>query len=194
MGRLRIVGLVLSLLLLGAVVVGWVRSYWVEDEFLRRRVGQGAHPAKETEASLRSTSGQVLVLWYERQSQLVPFASASGWVYASGAAREPFHTDTISWANRVGFGAGHVVAYLGKMRWVWVPWWAITAVVTLPVVLLARRSLRAYRVVRSRRAGSCVQCGYDLRASPGRCPECGAEVVGSVSASRPVGDGADVVR
>lgn len=54
-----------------------------------------------------------------------------------------------------------------------VPFWAV-AVLTgmLPVSWLLRHARR--RQLRGRIAqGLCPQCGYDLRASPDRCPECG---------------------
>jgi hypothetical protein len=46
---------------------------------------------------------------------------------------------------------------------------AVSISATVSAVLLFRYSRKLRRV----RAGLCLKCGYDLRASTGRCPECG---------------------
>lgn len=59
----------------------------------------------------------------------------------------------------------------------------IAMVATVPVVLwlfVNRRLLGRSRP----REGTCVICGYDLRASPHRCPECGTTESKAVSQSR----------
>jgi hypothetical protein len=57
-----------------------------------------------------------------------------------------------------------------EARAYFVPYWALLLVAAVAPGKLARGRYRAYR--RSRR-GLCAGCGYDLRATPGRCPECG---------------------
>jgi hypothetical protein len=52
-----------------------------------------------------------------------------------------------------------------------VPYWALTL---LALVLPAAVATRSWRSARRTRSGHCRTCGYDLRATPGRCPECGA--------------------
>jgi hypothetical protein len=56
-----------------------------------------------------------------------------------------------------------------------VPHWELAAGTgVLPLVWLGRSVRRGLARRAFRRLGRCRACGYDLRASPGRCPECGA--------------------
>lgn len=69
------------------------------------------------------------------------------------------------------------------------PLCAAAAVLAVPAALLWRAAarvvgtrtepwpwqVRARRAWRRRAAGRCVECGYDLRGSPHRCPECGRD-------------------
>jgi hypothetical protein len=81
--------------------------------------------------------------------------------------------------NPLRFGAGtHVIPIPpgGSMRWLVVPLWAVAAsAAVLPAIRVEwwRRRRRG----RARSVGLCAACGYDLRATPGRCPECGRAAV-----------------
>ena len=51
-----------------------------------------------------------------------------------------------------------------------VPFWLVLLAAVVPPMLAAQRLWRRRR----RPATACTRCGYDLRESTGRCPECGA--------------------
>jgi hypothetical protein len=52
--------------------------------------------------------------------------------------------------------------------------WAVGAFAVLPVTRVALAAVHFRRRRVRRMTNGCVHCGYDLRASPDRCPECGA--------------------
>jgi hypothetical protein len=51
-----------------------------------------------------------------------------------------------------------------------VPIWFFILLFALPPLMVLRGDMRKRR---RRAASACLHCGYDLRASSGRCPECG---------------------
>lgn len=58
-------------------------------------------------------------------------------------------------------------------------WLLVVATALLPLIGLARITRRGSL----RRRGLCIACGYDLRASEGRCPECATPIPANVRAT-----------
>jgi hypothetical protein len=65
----------------------------------------------------------------------------------------------------------------GELFWMLIVKFWIPQLAALLLMVAALRSVRhQYRLPRRMRNYICVQCGYDLRATPDRCPECGGIV------------------
>jgi hypothetical protein len=79
--------------------------------------------------------------------------------------------------NELGFWETHYVdwqpAYRNHQMMVRLPWWSLWMLSIIVGGIYFPWWWRV-RVRESRaRGGQCIACGYDLRASPQRCPECG---------------------
>ena len=156
----------LSLLLCATAGALWARSY----SFMDFRSVQD----RSTGTALAASRGQVML---ERTHAVPPnaYPPTEGVFTARGAATDLAALSPSGLATDLafaGFGYRTVVRPDEFRRAVFVPFWAIAA------ALLTLPAARAIAFARRRRrvpAGRCPACGYDLRATPDRCPECGTE-------------------
>ena len=73
-------------------------------------------------------------------------------------------------AGAVGFAFGRAASWQTSVTAIGVPCWFVVLLSSvLPGTHYLRRRRRRHRAARNR----CQTCGYDLRATPDRCPECG---------------------
>jgi hypothetical protein len=153
----------LSLLLCGATAVLWVRSWRVATAF-----------GWDGGAAAGGTYRDYYVV--SREGHLSCIALR---VTGSDGRRSRFFLDEFkstpgeegeSDVQLAGFGYKHEENADSQYQRVILPHWALMTALAAAPLLVLWRSLRRRR---RRSLGLCVICGYDLRATPGRCPECG---------------------
>jgi len=185
----------LSLLLCVTSVVLWVRSYRYWD--LTGREGEIRFGDPQWGGSATSASGKFgFVLWKRWNPRSVPTpatgfehrsfpalaavaASARevGQFYFLGLVYDRSESDPEG-GRAVNPGAPPRVAAKQIIWSVIVPYWQIALLLAIAPVLSLWSATTKRRALRLTR-GQCPICGYDLRATPDRCPECGTVSEGS---------------
>ena len=127
-----------SLVLLVATVVLWVRSYFVHDVRITAKGKAGVDEA---------------------------WVSADGWFGKAVTGVNPSDGRRTFLYLRGGSYYIRWAAAFGTLPFLWALAWAIR------------------REARRRRPQPCPRCGYDLRGTPDRCPECGTPVPVEIKAT-----------
>ena len=157
-----------SLLLCLAFAALWVRSYWRTDVIECVRHGR---PDKERGFALvwSGKGGASIVIGFFGMSYGRLIVGPEVWSWTSSDDRPILYGG--GWTRaRWGFGSEPLSHPARFGRAVTFPLWLSTA---LFAVLPSNRLARTIRRRRRVRAGHCRKCGYDLRATPDLCPECG---------------------
>ena len=127
----------------------------------------------DTQVSIDSLDGRVAFHWLTRdRSGTVPDKreEALGGLYLT---KQQFPRSVISYDSfgmRLGFHLRLPVPRQSESGVVAVPHWFLFLLFSLLPVFSLRSGLL---ILRRRRLRLCPTCGYNLRASPDRCPECG---------------------
>src|SRR5205814_2367741 len=151
-----------SMLFAAGTVAMWIRNAWKGDTF------GWHHPPSLISATF--DHGELTLMSF----RLPPSRREP----PSGFYHEESPIGFYGWEPPLGFsyGRGAIPVPGGKadLRWLTLPYWAIFASSAILPFIAARKRWRS-RQRRLRTIGArCPNCNYDLRATPDRCPECGA--------------------
>jgi len=162
-----------SALLCLSIGVMWIRSYWVGETW---RWYEQDNPQRMNQICLGR--GYALYDWTD-------------WSRSSLTGRNPprgySRTDSRYRAFTINFKLGKTNFEFATIKFDWQKdeFATIQTHLICPFILSALLPalwlVQRVRHRRRARLGFCSVCGYDLRASPGRCPECGT-VCGSAGA------------
>ena len=193
-------GSILPLVACAILVTMWVRSYWFADAFARPH-----SPWSGYVFSTRGVIGLALIQnpspdWgnygYRQEPAYQWIATAppndpgvrAHMVFAGISLLVTRGGTATSVSTTGGASPAFVSATYWPRRCASLPYWLLVLICASPPLarwLIARRRARSGTFL-------CVRCGYDLRATPDRCPECGTTVrlkLETASASSGRGDG-----
>ena len=159
---------VLSVLLCLAGVALWVLGYWQAYGFGWARPQP---PGGQWTFFLKAGSGGG-GFWINvgTHGPIEQDASTPEGLYWTAYGQSPLPYRAVSATNRWGFG--HQIVGSARVRsraFVFPAWWPPALFAVLSLCRLAQAVRRRRRIAE----GHCKSCGYDLRATPERCPECG---------------------
>jgi len=179
-----------------AVVVVGVRSFWVWDQFTYTRLihcdednryGDGIGVLCSRGGIEIFDSGWIATPAAEFDGMpdvVIPLGLSHERSTEKGYLNYPTtHGNLLGRAGTLlGFGFGHwfsefgmsdtAHSYTDGIEVIFPGWFLAILLAVLPAIWLRRRLIQRKR----NQIGLCKTCGYDLRATPNRCPECGTLV------------------
>lgn len=166
----------LSLLLSLTIGTLWARSYWWQDS-----VGWFASQLFERhtpDIQVTSNEGRIILRWFSDADvwksghwRLASFHAEPDFDPRDKSLRERFvaYYEYDSGATPPLFSASPLLSVSTVAIH---DFWLVVLTLLLPVGSFVRRAKQRQRL----REGLCLTCGYDLRASIERCPECGTPI------------------
>jgi hypothetical protein len=165
-----------AVVLFVAVLILWIHSPWFVDQVTHVAVVRPGEPEWWRAYKARSYRGRLFFSVLECDENAGVFdRSYLGWRVQCERNPRIGLPRPRGAIERLGFGAGGQVwaANPARHRFVYVPHWfalIVLGAASAPLITRVRHFLRARRRARG---GMCRACGYDMRSTPDRCPECG---------------------